>query len=65
MIHVIISFIREITSIALACDGKIKNVEIDYFPRRSKIRIEVVIPTMKALTIIDSATISLFSDILK
>lgn len=96
MIYAIISGIsslREITSIILACEGKINHLGIQHFPRRSTIsdanmkrNSEVfgdiyrslykrykgflsdssnLIPAIKGLKIIDSTTISLFSDILK
>lgn len=88
-----ISSLREITSIILACEGKINHLGIKHFPRRSTISdankkrtSEVfgdiyrglykqykgflsdssnLIPAVKGLKIIDSTTISLFSDILK
>ena len=96
MIYAIISGIsslREITSIILACEGKINHLGIKHFPRRSTISdankkrtsevfAEIyrglynqykgflsdssnLIPAVKGLKIIDSTTISLFSDILK
>jgi len=96
MIYVIISGIsslREITSIILACEGKINHLGIKHFPRRSTISdankkrasdvfgdiyrglykqykgflsdSSNLIPAVKGLRIIDSTTISLFSDILK
>lgn len=96
MIYAIISGIsslREITSIILACEGKINHLGLEHFPRRStlsdankKRSSEVFrdiynelyikyrkflsdssrhIPAVKGLKIIDSTTISLFSDILK
>lgn len=88
-----ISSLREITSIMLACEGKINHLGIKYFPKRSTISdankkrsSEIFrdiynelykknrkflsdsnkhIPAIKGLKIIDSTTISLFSDILK
>lgn len=96
MIYAVISGVnslREITSIMLACEGKINHLGIKHFPRRSTISdankkrsSEVFgeiynslyrdykgflsdsnpsIPAVKGLKIIDSTTISLFSDILK
>ena len=88
-----VSSLREITSILLACEGKINHLGLNHFPRRSTISdannkrsSEVfgdiyrglykhyrrflsdssnIIPAIKGLKIIDSTTISLFSDILK
>ncbi|HED36737.1 MAG TPA: IS4 family transposase [Ignavibacteria bacterium] len=88
-----ISSLREITSIILACEGKINHLGIKHFPRRSTISdankkrssdvfgdiyrglyeqykgflsdSSNLIPAVKGLKIIDSTTISLFSDILK
>lgn len=96
MIYVIISGVsslREITSIMLACQGKINHLGLEHFPKRSTISdankkrsSEIFrdiytelykryrnflsdsnrnIPAIKGLNIIDSTTITLFSDILK
>lgn len=96
MIYAIISGIsslRELTSIILACEGKINHLGLEHFPRRStlsdankrrssevfrdiynelykryrKVLSDSIsyIPAVKGLKIIDSTTISLFSDILK
>jgi hypothetical protein len=87
------SSLREVTSIMLACEGKLSHLGIKYFPRRStladanKRRSSEVFGTIyyqlynhytgilsdsrrkpeaiKGLKIIDSTTITLFSDILK
>lgn len=87
------SSLREVTSIMLACEGKLSHLGIKYFPRRStladanKRRSSQVfgaiyyqlynlykgilsdsrqrVETVKGLRIVDSTTISLFSDILK
>lgn len=88
-----VSSLREITSIMLACEGKINHLGLDYFPKRSTISdankkrsSEIFrdiynelykkyrkflsdsnkqIPAIKGLKIIESTTITLFSDILK
>ena len=88
-----VSSLREITSILLACEGKINHLGLEYFPKRSTISdankkrsSEIFrdiynelykkyrkflsdsnkqIPAIKGLKIIDSTTITLFSDILK
>lgn len=85
--------LREITSIMLACEGRINHLGIQYFPKRSTIsdanqnrssevfcdiyfglldKYRKIISdspskkhTIKNLKIVDSTTISLFSDILK
>lgn len=87
------SSLREVTSIMLACEGKINHLGLKHFPKRStlsdanKRRSSQVFadiyyqlykryssflsdsrikePTVKDLMIVDSSTISLFSDILK
>jgi len=87
------SSLRELTSIVLACGGRINHIGLDYFPRRSTIadankkrsskvfaeiyyktlrRYKSILsdsrrrePAIKGLKIIDSTTISLFTDILK
>lgn len=88
-----VSSLRELSSVMLACEGKINHLNMKYFPRRSTIsdgnanRPSEVFgeiyhrllnqyrtflsdssprtPVVKNLRIIDSTTISLFSDILK
>lgn len=88
-----VSSLRELSSIMLACEGKINHLNMHHFPRRSTIsdananRSSQVFgaiygqllnryrrflsdssprkPVVKDLKIIDSSTISLFSDILK
>jgi len=88
-----VSSLRELSSIMLACEGKINHLNMQHFPRRSTIsdgnanRPSEVFgeiyhrllkryrsflsdssprtPVVKDLRIIDSTTISLFSDILK
>lgn len=88
-----VSSLRELTSIMLACEGKINHLNLNYFPKRSTISdankrrasevfAEVYfgiynqykqflsdstskVPAIKELKILDSSTISLFSDILK
>jgi hypothetical protein len=95
MMYVVLSgcnSLREITSIMLACEGKINHLGIKYFPKRStisdanrkresKVFSEIYFgllkqyrkvisdskldPIIKNLLIIDSTTISLFSEILK
>jgi len=87
------SSLREVTSIMLACEGKINHLGLKYFPKRStlsdanKRRSSEVFadiyyqlykryrtflsdsrpkdPALKGLKIVDSSTITLFSDILK
>jgi hypothetical protein len=87
------SSLRELTSIILACEGKINHLGIDFFPRRSTISdanmkrpskvfediyygvlnkyrgilsdSKIKKPAIEGLNILDSTTISLFSDILK
>jgi len=88
-----VSSLRELSSVILACEGKINHLNMKHFPRRSTIsdanahRSSEVFgaiyhrllskyrsflsdssprtPVVKNLKIIDSTTISLFSDILK
>lgn len=88
-----VSSLRELSSVMLACEGKINHLNMQHFPRRSTIsdgnanRASEVFgeiyhrllkryrsflsdssprtPAVKDLRIIDSTTISLFSDILK
>lgn len=88
-----VSSLRELSSVMLACEGKITHLNMQHFPRRSTIsdgnanRSSEVFgeiyhrllkryrgflsdssprkPVVKNLAIIDSTTISLFSDILK
>lgn len=88
-----VSSLRELSSVMLACEGKINHLNMQHFPRRSTIsdananRSSQVFgaiygkllkkyrgflsdssprkPVVKDLKIIDSTTISLFSDILK
>lgn len=88
-----VSSLRELSSVMLACEGKITHLNMQHFPRRSTIsdgnanRPSAVFgeiyhrllrryrsflsdsslrtPVVKDLRIIDSTTISLFSDILK
>lgn len=88
-----VSSLRELSSVMLACEGKINHLNMTHFPRRSTIsdgnanRSSEVFgeiyhrllkryrsflsdssprtPVVKDLLIIDSSTISLFSDILK
>jgi hypothetical protein len=88
-----VSSLRELSSVMLACEGKINHLNMSHFPRRSTIsdanahRSSEVFgdiyhrllkqyrsflsdssprkPVVKNLRIIDSTTISLFSDILK
>ena len=85
--------LREVTSIMLACEGKINHLGLKYFPRRStlsdankrrssKVFADIYYqlynryscflsdsrakePAVKNLKIVDSSTITLFSDILK
>lgn len=87
------SSLREVTSIMLACEGKINHLGLKYFPKRSTLSdanrrksSEVFAdiyyqlysryssflsdsrlkePAVKDLKIVDSSTITLFSDILK
>jgi len=87
------SSLREVTSIMLACEGKINHLGLKYFPRRStlsdankrrssKVFADIYYqlynryscflsdsrpkePAVKDLKIVDSSTITLFSDILK
>jgi len=87
------SSLREITSIMLACEGRINHLGLKYFPKRSTLSdankrrssevfadiyyqlykdykgflsdSRVKEPVVKDLMIVDSSTISLFSDILK
>jgi hypothetical protein len=96
MLYVVLSgcnSLREISSILLACEGKINHLGIKYFPKRSTIsdanrkrtskvfseiyfglykQYRKILPDsspkekhLKDLQIVDSTTISLFSDILK
>lgn len=88
-----VSSLRELSSVMLACEGKINHLNMQHFPRRSTIsdananrssdvfgeiysqllkRYRTFLsdssprkPVVKDLKIIDSTTISLFSDILK
>jgi len=88
-----VSSLRELSSVLLACEGKINHLNMQHFPRRSTIsdananrpsevfgeiyhrllgRYRKILsdssprtPAVKDLRIIDSTTISLFSDILK
>jgi hypothetical protein len=87
------SSLREVTSIMLACEGKINHLGLKYFPKRSTLSdankrrssqvfadiyfqlykkykgflsdSRIKTPAVKDLLIVDSTTISLFSDILK
>lgn len=88
-----VSSLRELSSIMLACEGKINHLNLSYFPKRSTISdankrrssevfsdiyyrlyerykgvlsdSRIKLPAIKGLKIVDSTTISLFSDILK
>ena len=55
-----VSSLRELATVLLACEGRIGHLNLKYFPKRS-----ILSPPVKHLKIVDSSTITLFSDILK